>query len=239
MQYLDLSLPSLEENLALDEALLECLENGREGELLRFWESSRFFIVLGCSSKIFEETNVKSCENEGIPILRRLSGGGTVLQGPGCLNFTLILKISERPQLSTISQTNCFILNTHRNALAPLLKSKIEVQGTSDLTVDNLKFSGNAQRRKRSHLLFHGTILYRFNISMINQYLLMPSRQPEYRRNRTHEDFVANVNLTPDSIKNALRNAWSATQAVKQIPTERMHELVKEKYSKKEWNYRF
>src|SRR5690606_15006792 len=92
--------------LALEEALLDhCEECGHSG-FLHFWESPRHFVVLGYSKKVAEEVHSSGCEAAGIPVLRRASGGGTVLQGPGCFNYTLVLPIEADPAFETISTTN-------------------------------------------------------------------------------------------------------------------------------------
>jgi len=239
MKYLDLTLPTPQHNLACDEVLLDLCEDGLEGEILRFWEPLEYFVVLGYSNKIGREINEVSCQTLRIPALRRPSGGGTVLQGPGCLNFSLILKIDGAAPLQSITRTNTYILDRHREALMSLAGPGVKVQGTSDLTVNNLKFSGNAQRRKRRALLFHGTFLCSFDIPLIEKALQMPPKQPDYRQNRTHTDFLTNVATSPAEIKKALKKCWGAKEELKKIPSQKIEELVREKYSKEEWNYRF
>ena len=117
MKVLDLNLPSPAGNLACDEALLDAAESGASGELLRFWESPEYFVVVGYANKVSSEVNVAACETRGIPILRRCSGGGTVLQGPGCLNYALVLRISEDGPTRNISAANRFIMQRNRAAL--------------------------------------------------------------------------------------------------------------------------
>src|ERR1041384_3554800 len=95
MKLLDLTLPTPAENLACDEALLDACEGGAADEVLRFWESSTPFVVVGYGNKVAREVNVAACEARGIPILRRCSGGGTVVQGPGCLSYALVLRITQ------------------------------------------------------------------------------------------------------------------------------------------------
>ncbi len=95
MKHLDLTLPSPAENLACDEALLDWREENGGEEILRFWESPETFVVVGYANKIATEVNVENCRAKQIPIFRRCSGGGTVLQGAGCLNYALILRIAE------------------------------------------------------------------------------------------------------------------------------------------------
>src|SRR5256884_9991393 len=148
MKYCDLTLPSAEENLACDEVLLDLCDEGDAGEVIRFWEPAQYFVVVGYGNKLATEVNVPFCQLNTIPVLRRCSGGGTVLQGPGCLNYSLILPISESGPLQSIPATNGFILKRHQAALSELLQAPIEMQGHTDLAIGGLKISGNSQRRK-------------------------------------------------------------------------------------------
>src|SRR5688572_16807135 len=117
MKIIDLTLSTPEENLGFDEALLEALENGSGEETLRFWEPAHYFVVAGYSNEINREVNRVACRGDRVPILRRISGGGTVLLGPGCLVYALALAIPERPELRTIGDTNRFVMERHRAAL--------------------------------------------------------------------------------------------------------------------------
>lgn len=239
MKRLDVSFPTPEENLACDEALLDLAEHGEGGEILRFWEASKPFVVLGYSNKAVEEVDLEVCRKNLIPVLRRPSGGGTVLQGPGCLNYSLVLKIPETGPLTHLTETNKVILERHREALTPLLGDSIRVQGVSDLTLGNLKFSGNAQRRKKDYFLFHGTFLYEFPLDLISRFLKMPSRKPEYRKDRSHQEFVTNISLPAASIKQTIQSAWDASEPAESIPGRQMHSLIEMQYSRREWNFKF
>ncbi len=239
MQHIDLTLPTAEQNLAFDEALLDHCEEGYPHEILRFWEFSRHFVVAGYSNKIHREVNVPYCSEAGIPVLRRASGGGTVLQGPGCLNFALILDIRKNPALESITRTNALIMARNARALSQAAGREFSVQGYTDLTDGLVKFSGNAQRRKRNFLLFHGTFLIDFDSSLLSKTLQMPSLQPEYRKNRGHTDFVRNLGLSRETIKEALRKEWEAAGAFKDIPLERVEQLVKDQYGNPEWVEKF
>src|ERR1700722_5119085 len=141
MKYFDFTFPTPAENLAGDEALMDLCENGLEGEILRFWEPKAPFIVLGYAHQAAREGNLEACKKEGIPVFRRCSGGGTVVQGPGCLNYSLILRMDDGP-LRSITGTNKFIIERHGAALEPLLKAGVQIQGHTDLALENLKFSG-------------------------------------------------------------------------------------------------
>ncbi|HTL48080.1 MAG TPA: lipoate--protein ligase family protein [Verrucomicrobiae bacterium] len=225
MNWLDLTLSSPSLNLALDEALLDQCEEGSSDEVLRFWEPREPFVVLGYSNKVLSEVNLSYCRENNIPVLRRTSGGGTVLQGPGCLNYSLVLASERRPETSNITRTNGFIMEKHRACLEALLGSPVRVRGHTDLAHGDLKFSGNAQRRKRNFLLFHGTFLLDFDLPLVEKTLSMPSRQPDYRKNRPHRDFVANVPLKRETVKEALKTCWGASERMKEIPEKLTAEL--------------
>src|SRR5688500_9592021 len=114
-------------------------------------------------------------------------------------------------------------------ALSKVLGKTASVEGFTDLALDGRKFSGNAQRRKRTHLLFHGTFLLDFDLRLIERYLRPPLRQPDYRRDRSHLDFLCPVKLSREEIKRALRTEWNAIEALPNLP-EPLNKLVAEKY---------
>jgi lipoate-protein ligase A len=236
MKWLDLTLPSPAANLACDEALLDACDQGTGGEVLRFWEPSEYFVVVGFSNKFALEADEAVCKKESVGIYRRCSGGGTVLQGPGCLNYTLVLKIDGNDAIGNITAANCHIMGRHRDALSALLSKPVRIEGHTDLALDGLKFSGNAQRRKRHALVFHGTFLLNFNLALIAKFLPMPSRQPDYRKARPHELFLTNLPVSAAAVKEALRRAWSAETNLEKWPD--CQELVASKYSQDDWNRR-
>lgn len=239
MKYLDLTLPSPAENLAADEALLDLCEAGAIGESLRFWESQHYFVVVGYGNAIGTEVNASACKASGVPILRRCSGGGTVVQGPGCLNYSLVLQMETSSELQTITAANRFIMERNRRAVESVVNRPVTVRGHTDLAMDGVKFSGNAQRRRKNCLLFHGSLLLDFDLKRISELLPMPSKEPDYRQNRAHNDFVTNLAIPANVIKAALRAAWNATYTLPAIPNETISSLVRDKYATNDWNFKF
>jgi lipoate---protein ligase len=239
MKYLDLTLDTPEANLALDEALLDFCEAGALGGVLRVWEAPQLFVVAGYGNHVAREVNVDACQKRGVPILRRCTGGGTVLQGPGCLSYALVLDIELAPELSSITGTNTFVMGKHRDLFRRLFDPDIEAQGHTDLALRGKKFSGNAQRRRRSFILFHGTFLLGFNLSTVEELLSLPSKQPDYRMNRGHADFLRNLDLSPAVAKSGLRDLWQASDTQQKMPGAEVERLVCEKYSRMEWTWKF
>jgi lipoate-protein ligase A len=234
MDFLDLILPTLAENLALDEALLLEAEEGRGGEVLRLWEWPRSAVVLGAACKLAEDLDEAACLADRVPIHRRGSGGGTVLLGRGCLLFSLVLAYQRAPALTEILPSYRFILGRIADGFRDLLPDVV-VAGTSDLASGGRKFSGNAQQRKRSHLLHHGTLLYDFDTAIVGRYLRHPGRQPDYRQQREHQAFLMNLPLARAEIERRLCVAWQADDCSRAWPAERVRHLLADKYARPEW----
>jgi lipoate-protein ligase A len=234
VRLLDLTLPSAVENLALDEALLLRAEGDGGGEVLRLWEFPAPVVVLGAGCRLQDDVNETACLADGVPVLRRASGGGTVLWGRGCLLFSLVLRYDRAPELATIDGSYRRILGRIGDALADVGVQPAR-QGVSDLTLNGCKFSGNAQQRKREHLLHHGTLLYAFDLSQVGRYLTLPPRQPEYRDGRPHEEFLCNLPLSGDELRRRLRQAWMVQEAEQTWPEAEVRRLAAEKYTKEDW----
>ena len=239
MQYLDATFATPEENLACDEALLDLCEDGHDEEVLRVWEPNQHFVVLGYSNKVSTGVFESVCRSRKIQILRRCTGGGTVLQGPGCLNYSLILRIDNSGSLATIAGTNSFVMNRHRKMIQSVIGKEVKVEGRTDLVIGDLKFSGNSQRRRSRCLLFHGTFLLNFELALISELLPMPSRQPDYRASRTHDQFIANLELPARTVKEALCGSWQASIHLDSPPNDAIARLVSERYSRPEWTAKF
>lgn len=239
MKFLDLTLDRAAANLACDEALLEMIDSDpTEDDCLRVWEAKSHFVVLGHSNAWRREVDSAACNEHGVPILRRVSGGGTVLQGPGCFNYSLILKHSAQT-LGSIRDTFAFVLDRHRNMIERLCGGTSRADGVSDLTYNGLKFSGNAQYRKARAVLVHGTFLLNFDVALVERCLRLPAKQPAYRAGRPHREFITNLPVDRAAMRQALRASWGACSAQKKVPWARIDRLVHDRYSTTAWSEKF
>jgi lipoate---protein ligase len=238
MQLLELTLDTPAENLALDEALLLAAEDaGEPQETLRIWEPRQHFVVLGSSSRIAEEVQLENCRSRGIEVLRRTSGGAAIVAGPGCLMYSLVLSLEAWPELRAIDRAHCFVLNRLARAVGTLVPG-VAVRGISDLAIDDRKFSGNSLRMKRSHLLYHGTLLYNFPLDLVTTCLATPPRQPAYRADRPHGLFVTNLPVESLALRLAAIEAFCPTPSGASWPRELTAELAAEKFANDAWTMR-
>jgi len=240
MRLVDFSFDSPADNLALEEAILNAVERDESEDTIRFWESTSPFVVLGVGQVLREEVNEAACARDAVPVLRRCTAGGCVVQGPGCLNFSLFLRYDRFPEVRQLRPSYCYILKGVVEALQSLGVSA-QIEGVSDLAVSGMKISGNAQKRRKFAILHHGTVLYSMDPALMERYLLEPTTRPEYRGTRSHLEFVRPVALDPFALRGAIGHVLHAPSTAVLPAKSELDEcaaLSRTKYSQREWTYR-
>jgi len=238
MKLLELTLDPPAANLALDEALLETAESSEAShEVLRLWEPLQPMVVLGRSSPANSELDLANCRQDEIDVFRRCSGGQTIMTGPGCLMYAVVLDYRLRPELRMLEQAHHFVMSNMQAAIATLGIST-EMEGTSDLTLSGRKFSGNALRCKRNWMVYHGTMICDFDISKMTKFLGDPIRQPEYRQNRSHDEFLIGLPTSASDLAVAIANQWTAYETLDDWPKDLTDQLVTEKYAQEHWTFK-
>jgi lipoate-protein ligase A len=198
-----------EHQLARDWALFEAVEAGEADHLYRCWETACPVVVAGRHRPFSADVHEEACRADGVPIVRRGSGGGTVVLSAGCLNYAVALSLVSRPALLDVAYSFAAILDA---VVAALEVPGLE-RSSSDLSLQGFKVSGNAQRRGRRALLHHGTVLYDFDASLATRYLREPSRQPAYRERRRHEEFLRNIPLALHPLQSRLEQALARLES--------------------------
>jgi lipoate-protein ligase A len=168
-------------------------------------------------------------------VLRRSSGGLSIVAGPGCLMYSLFLSLDNSPHLRSISEAHHHVGSRMISAFEQL-GLPVTLQGSSDLTWNKRKFSGNSLRVRRRNLLYHGTILYRFDLSRISRYLLPPPRQPDYRQQRSHDQFVTNLPVSRDALVDRIREVWMADTPGHPPPADRVAHWIQQRYGNPSWH---
>lgn len=179
------SAESVAGNLLLDEHYLqEARQSGRR--VLRFWQGSAPTVVLGHSERPEVVVHQQSCDAYGIPVVKRLTGGGTVLQSHGVVNYALTTPDTGRLDFARVFGWGTTLV------IRILQQFGVEAHacGISDVAVGDRKISGNAQARRRGALLLHGSILLHMDYALVEAVLRHPPREPAYRAGRSHRDFM-------------------------------------------------
>lgn len=247
MQLLSFETHDPERQLALDEAMLATAEavagdtDTIDTESLRFWRFQQPTVVLGRSSEVDREVNRDYCDAHGIPILRRCTGGASVVGGAGCWMYSVVLRLGNRDQLRRIDAAHDHVM---QHVLAAVQKQvpSARRQGICDLTVDERKFSGNSLRIARRHLLYHGTFLIQADIDLIQECLDFAPRQPDYRRQRDHAEFVGVLDADAEQLSRDLAAQFDAIDAVNTEWSTQIEQtadaLLDSRYRKTEWHFK-
>lgn len=200
--------PDVAFQLAVDEALLTMAEAGHCGPSLRLWSLPSIAVVLGRSSKIARETDRAFCLQHGIPITRRCSGGASIVGGPNCWMYSVVLSVDEIPELRKIDRAHQFVMSRLLASVQDQLPAA-DMQGICDLTLNDRKFSGNALRLTRNHVLYHGTLLVDADLQLVQQCLDFAPRQPDYRQGRDHQAFITNAPLSIEPLRKSMQQQFA------------------------------
>ena len=146
-------------NLAIEEYLMDRVQDG--GPILYLWRSD-CAVVMGKNQNPWKECRLPLMEEEGVPLARRISGGGTVYHDKGNLNYCVITGREE--------YCECDAYQLVFRALEPF-GIQAEQTGKSNLSVDGLKFSGNAFAFRKGRAMHHGTLLLETDLERLNRYL--------------------------------------------------------------------
>jgi lipoate-protein ligase A len=236
--WLDAALPTVESHLALDEALLAEAHEGRcTTPVVRTWMADEHVIVLGSSCRVAEEIDLEACREAGVRVLRRPSGGGTVMLGPGCLMWSVIEHHAEAAP--PIERIHAGMLEPLAGALTAVAPRPVVRRGLSDLAVVHddgpRKISGNALRVRRHGVLYHGTLLDEFDLDLVSRLLRHPPREPDYRGRRPHADFLTNLGVGRTPLEEAVRAAFGATVRRAHWPAEAVEQLIRDRYADASW----
>ena len=206
MMYQDMDALSPDEHLALEWYLFCSTDSGESDGFHRCWEADRPVVVVGRNGRVSDDVFLDVCAADGVPVLRRFSGGGAVVLGPGCLNYAVALPVVSQPGL--LDLTSSFRLLLGRITAALSIEGLV-LDGRTDLALARRKVSGNAQRRGRRALILHGTLLYDFDPALAARYLREPERRPAYRGDRLHAEFIGNLPLSGPCLRERMRTAWA------------------------------
>jgi lipoate-protein ligase A len=164
------------------------------------WIPSEQMVVLGAanlaSMEVFEDT----CAELGVSVLKRAGGGGTVVLYPGVVVVSVGCWVGQHFQnrlyFDRINQAMIACLQ-------PLSKDVLEQRGISDLCIDQRKFCGTSMFRSKNYLLYQASVLAHCDFELFAKVLRHPSREPDYRKGRRHEDFLVGLCEMDPELKTA------------------------------------
>jgi lipoate---protein ligase len=169
-------------NLAVDEYLLK--NSSQEYLILAINDKS---VIIGKHQSALRETDTKFITDHNIPVIRRISGGGTVFHDTGNLNFTFILNSKEGKQIDFRKYTLPVI------SFLSSIGVDAKFEGKNDLKVEGLKISGNAEHIYRNRVLHHGTLLFDTDLELMRGVLRKNIAKYETRAVSSNPSSVTNL----------------------------------------------
>ncbi len=197
---------------------------------LKCWVPETNSVVLGRSNEAEKECHFDLCAQEGVEVLKRAGGGGTVVLHSGCV------VVSFGAWMQQPFKNDVYFSLINKSISATIQKKyglmDIKERGISDLAIGDKKIAGTSLFRSKGYLLYQASILVESRIDLIERLLKHPSREPDYRKGKTHRDFIAGLNeyvigLTPGDLELAL------TQNLKSS----LLELLKEELAEVDQNH--
>ncbi|EPP34487.1 biotin/lipoate A/B ligase family protein [Chlamydia ibidis] len=220
---IDLQGTSIFKQLQIEEALLR---NSRDNFCI-INNGIPDAIVLGISRKIQDDVNLHNARCDDVSIFRRYTGGGTVFIDADTLVVTWIMNTDFAMHAQDILQWTYPIY-------ARILPETFRIQ-ENDYTLGEKKIGGNAQYVQKGRWVHHTTFLWDINIKKLVRYLPLPKKQPEYRKQRSHYDFL--TILRPwfpkqEDFFNALRASASAHIFWKDCPQAMIQQALEKPHRK-------
>ena len=228
-------------NLALEEYLFE--ELGRSRPCFMLWQNDNT-IVVGKYQNTAEEINQAFVDAHHIRVARRLSGGGAVYHDKGNLNFTFVVDQGSNPAFNF----KIFV----QPVVEALARFGVhaEFTGRNDLTIDGMKFSGNAQYARHGRLLHHGCIMLDSNLTSVADALRVKEAKFASKAVKSVRSRVTTINahapapVSMEAFKQALKECAMASgelepYALTEADVLAVQKLRDEKYATWAWNYGF
>jgi lipoyltransferase and lipoate-protein ligase len=226
-------------NLACEEYCLKSLSFPED--IVMLWRDDNAIIV-GSYQNTAEEINAEYTARNKIKVARRITGGGAVYHDLGNLNYTFILGVKELENLDM----KLFALPVVK-ALAKMGVTA-ELSGRNDITIDGKKISGTAQHIDNNRLLYHGTLLFDSDLSILSECLKVNIDKIESKGIKSVRSRVTNI-------KDHLQENYDVLEFKKLLiyylfegnefkeyrlteeDLENIRRLEKEKYSDQAWVY--
>lgn len=228
-------------NLAIEEYVLRTMDIEEDSFLLFYINEPS--IIIGKNQNTIEEIDTDFVEENGIKVVRRLSGGGAVYHDLGNLNYSFITKDDGESFRNFKKFTEPVV-----QALAKL-GVKAELIGRNDLLVEGRKISGNAQFSTQGRMFSHGTLMFDTEIDTVVSALKVRKDKIESKGIKSIRSRVANISEfleEPMEIEQlrleVLKSIFGGEENIKykELTEEdwaNIHELSKERYANWDWNY--
>ncbi|HAG15751.1 MAG TPA: lipoate--protein ligase [Bacteroidales bacterium] len=225
-------------NLAAEEYLVR---NAQE-PMFMLWQNTPS-VVVGKHQNALKEINLDFLQKNNIPVIRRISGGGTVYHDLGNLNYSFI-DFGPKESLVNFRKYSLPILEALQN-----IGVDARLEGKSDLKIEGKKFSGNASHVYKNTVLHHGTLLFSSALNALEESINSESGNFADKAVKSNKSSVTNIQSHLDEkmdilefqncIIHHISHAFPDTKQ-REFTSDELEAiwlLADKKYKSWEWNY--
>jgi lipoate-protein ligase A len=237
-------------NMAIDEALCTLRSEEKSPTTLRLYRWKPSAVSIGYFQVVNEEVSLPVCEDLGIDVIRRMTGGGAVYHSyEGEITYSLIVNQSHPKIPADILESYKIICNGLILALRAL-GLPATFKPINDIEVNGKKISGNAQTRRRGVVVQHGTLLLDTDIRTMFRVLKVPKDKISDKMIKSVEDRVTTIknelgHIDFTKVTEALQKGFEQVFDVKLVKGTLSHEerllalkLKQEKYGTVDWTFK-
>lgn len=175
------------------------------------WKPDMFYLVLGNSNNIEKAVFYNKAVQDNIPIIKRSTGGQSVLLSPNMIAISALINTEKQ-----LASKKYFTIYSNRiiRSLEELGVNNLQIQGISDITLNNRKILGSSMYRNKHSVFFHAILNVSESPHRIGTYLKHPDITPDYRDGRDHKTFVTSLyeqgfDFTIDTIRYTIEKNMS------------------------------
>jgi len=172
-----------------------------------FWIPDKVYVILGVSNNCEDSLNQNNILSDTIPVFKRPSGGEAVVLSPKTLVISAVAKYENltSPKEFFKLYNNKIIIGLNSFGIEHLYS-----KGISDISIKDKKILGSSIYRTKDKIFYQAVLNVNENPNLFERYLKHPKKEPDYRKGRTHNDFVTSIcaegyNIEPDTIIRTLK----------------------------------
>ncbi len=247
MRFIPLIAARPEVQMAIDEAIMRARIEGRVPDTVRLYVFRPSSITIGRFQSVRHDVNLEKCRELGIPVVRRITGGGSVFHDEfGEITYSVIAGEDIHPMLKNVESSYRYLAGPLVDALKEL-GLEAGFSGLNDIVANGKKISGSAQTRRKGVILQHGTFMYSTRLDVLVSVLRASKVKLKDKGVKSIWERVTTVEregikLSRDEAYELLMRKFFEAFPLEEgkltdYELELAERLVEERYGSDEWNY--
>ena len=197
-------------NLHYDLPDINVLKDNKDFSFM-LWRPDTRYIVLGRANSIEKSVLLQHIYEDSVRIVKRPSGGESVLLTPQMIVFSAKMNFREHRNPSVVfKEINGQLIDS----LSSIVIKNLDSKGISDISIGEKKIIGSSMHLKGNLLFYHAVLNVNEDIKQISRYLKHPVKEPDYRKGRSHDEFVTSIykegyEIDFETIGSSISNAFN------------------------------